>query len=100
MRHNDCDSNEDGKRRPRWHQIGGVMALVVLFGAACSSSSSGNAGSNSSGGGSTINIGEIADLSGPLTFPRGVDGANAPIAAVNAGGGLGGPTLHLVLGSS
>jgi branched-chain amino acid transport system substrate-binding protein len=72
------------------------MALVVLFGAACSSSS-GNAGSNSSGGGSTINIGEIADLSGPLTFPGGVDGAKAAIATVNAGGGIKGHKLNLIV---
>jgi hypothetical protein len=75
-----------------------------VLGAACSSSTGTGTGSaGTSGGttanisaGSTINIGEIADLTGPTTFPGGVAGVKAAIGAVNKAGGINGHPLNLV----
>jgi branched-chain amino acid transport system substrate-binding protein len=104
MRPNGRESSKGCKRRPRWHRIGVALALVAVFGAACSSNKAGTASSGTSGGttagtaaSSTINVGEIADLTGQSTFPGGADGAKAAIAAVNKAGGINDHRLNLIV---
>jgi branched-chain amino acid transport system substrate-binding protein len=102
MRPNGGDSSEGGRLRTRRHRIGVALALAsAVFVAACSNSGSAS-DSNSSGtasaaAGSTINIGEIADLTGATTFPSGTDGAKAAVAAVNKAGGINGHKLNLIV---
>jgi branched-chain amino acid transport system substrate-binding protein len=102
MRPNDRDHSEDGRRQTRRHAIGVVLALAAaVFVAACGSSGN-TASTNSSGtantaAGSTLNIGVIADLTGQTTFPEGVDGAKAAVAAVNKTGGINGHKLNLIV---
>jgi branched-chain amino acid transport system substrate-binding protein len=95
------DSSEAGRRRSRLYWIGVALTLVAISIAACSSSGVGS-GTNSSGAasaaaGSTINIGEIADLTGATTFPGGTDGVKAAVAAVNKAGGISGHKLNLIV---
>jgi branched-chain amino acid transport system substrate-binding protein len=101
-RPNGRDHSEGGGRRPRRHRIGVALALAAAVSAAACSSSGNTASTNSSGtantaAGSTINIGVIAGLTGPTTFPEGVDGAKAAVAAVNKAGGINGHKLNLIV---
>src|ERR1700688_4280451 len=90
MRPSAGDSTEGGRHRIRRRRIGVALALAAaVFAAACSSSGGSSTGGASFAGaaggtaaGSTINIGLIADLTGATTFPEGVDGAKAAVAAV------------------
>ncbi|MEN2740652.1 ABC transporter substrate-binding protein [Microbacterium sp. X-17] len=74
-----------------------VLAAVVAVGAlmttaACSSGSSSSSGAAA---GSTIEIGMIVDLTGPIAFATTPIGAKAAVASINAAGGVNGHPIDL-----
>jgi len=89
-------------RRPRGvlASVGGIFAAVALVAAGCSNSSSGVSAGGASPGvtGNEIDVGSIADITGPLSsdFAPVVSGVRAYFDMVNAEGGVAGRKLKLV----